>query len=613
MPFCPACGYPVSDAADTRFCARCGKELAPPAPAAGEPAAPAAGEPAATAPEAPPTAPPAVAPPAAAPPTAPPPAMPAFPPAAGTSVPAGYVPPLPPAGPAGPSPAAEFARRVFSGRWEWPAYAALAPAALLLVLAGLLGGTSGSLLSGSGIGFMARSRTALALLLQGVGGTAGISAPVDQPTDGSDGYFGYDDSDTYGGSFGSGDGSGDGFGDGSGFGSDGSAVMVSGGHDTGHSSLGMVPLTVTVLWVLVLVLVLRAMRRRQSGPEAAVRVALLSGAATLVLALCAQPSLQGVHVGSAPALAALGSLALALVTAFVVLAGPGLAGWLAARPELVAGLRVLRTAAIAMAAVVGVAAAVVLCVALGHYDQVTGWGLVLYAFILPNAGVSALNLGWGGPIDLSDRSGGASMHTSYDLGDLSHVWSGWAAVGAVAGGVVCALLIGVVAVRRSRGRAEQFAVAGVFTLAFVLLAWLSGVVSDGGLVTTGSAGRASIGPSVSSALLFGLLWSFGGVFVAPYLARSLGVRGAALYGPGAGAYGPGAGAYGAGPVAYPPPAGGAPFGPALPEQRQAGAAQAAAQEAAVPPPSAETVHDLGIVQPPRMNKPARTDRPPDHR
>ncbi|MEE4541946.1 hypothetical protein V2S66_08190 [Streptomyces sp. V4-01] len=507
--------------------------------------------------------------------------VPAFPSAPGTSVPAGYVPPPAPAVPAVPSPAGQFVRRVLAGRWDRPALAALAPAALLVVLAGLLGATSGSLLSGSGIGFMTRSRTALALLLQGVGGSVSISAPLDEPDSLDSGDDGSDSFDDGSGSFEYGDGSG-GFDDGG-----GSALMTS-GHHTGHSSLGMVPLTVTLLWVLVLAVAVRAMRRRQTGPEAAVRVALLSAAATLVLALAARPSLQGVQVGSGPALAALGSLALAFATAFAVLAGPGRAAWLAARPQLVDALRLLRTTATALAVTVGVAAIVVFCVALAHYDDVTGWGLVLYAFILPNVGVSALNLGWGGPIDLSDRSGSSGMHTSYDLGDLSHVWSGWAAVGAVAGGAVCALLIGVVAARRGRTRGEQFAVAGLFTVLFVALAWLSGVTSVGGMLVTGLDSRASIGPSVSSALLFGLLWSFGGVFVAPYVARSLGVRGAEVYGPGA---------------AYTPPGGGAPFGPQL----------VPGPGPVAPPSAGQTVHDLGVVQPPRMNQAPRGSAPPDHR
>jgi hypothetical protein len=362
----------------------------------------------------------------------------------------------------------------------------------------------------------------------------------------------------------------------------------------------MVPLTVTVLWVLVLVLALRAMRGRQSGPEAAVRVALLSAAATLVLALVAQPSLQGVHVGSSPVLATLGSLVLAFVTAFVVLPGPGRAAWLAARPQLAAPLRVLKTTAIALAVTIALAAVVVFFVAIAHYHQVTGWGLVLYAFLLPNVGVSGLNLGWGGPFDLSERSGGIRDRVSYDLGDLSHVWSGWAAVGAVAGGLVCALLIGVVAVRRSHSRAEQFAVAGLFTVLFVALAALSSVGSDGGLVVAGSNSHASVGPNISSALLFALLWSFGGVLVAPYVARALGVHGVTVYG--------------AGPVGYPPPAGGAPFGPLLtpPAQgpRQPGGPGVPPQGVppeGTPPSSAATVHDLGVVQPPRLNK------LPDHR
>ncbi len=762
MSFCPACGNPVSDAADVRFCARCGKELTPAAagadgvspdpsatptpPAAGPSAPPPAAGPSAqpgVPPVPPPAAQPAVPP---VPPGAAPPTMPAVPPAPAAAVPAGYAAPVPPAAPPGPSPAARFARRVFTGRWDGAALAALAPAVLLLGLAALLGGTSGGLLSGSGIGFLKRSRIALALLLQGVGGSVDVHAPKDEPTvdddfgsddssgdssgdsDGSDGFddssggtdgfddgsgdgsdpFGDssgDDSDPFGDSSGDdsdpfGDGSGDGsdpfgdssgddsdpFGDGSGDGSDpfgdgsdgsdgsgdtsadtgfdhasyladgddgsdtGSfsySPMTSGGH-TVHTAISMIPLTVTALWVLALALALRAVRRRASGPESAVRVALLSGAATLVLALLAQPSIEQVHLHDAPVFAVLGSIALAFVTAFAMLPAPGRAAWLAARPGLVAALRVLRATGYALLATVGVAAVVVLCVALGHYDDVTGWGVVLLAFLLPNAGVSGLSLGWGGPFDAHFRFsstgagdgvgnvGNVGNNADLDLGDLSHMWDGWAAVGAVAGGVVCALLIGVLAARLTRGRAEQFAVAGLFTVLFVALAGLSGVTFDDGVVLSTAGTHESFGPNVGYALLVALLWSFGGVLVAPYAARALGARGAALYGPavtGAPAGGPQP-AYGTPPYGQQPygPQGAQPYGPppgpygpqpqtppgAVPPQGSAPSAWAgqAPDAASAPPappgpPAGETtVHDLGVVQPPRLDK---RDGPPDHR
>lgn len=112
------------------------------------------------------------------------------------------------------------------------------------------------------------------------------------------------------------------------------------------------------------------------------------------------------------------------------------------------------------------------------------------------------------------------------------MWNGWSTAAVVAGGVLCALLIGVLAVRRSRVRSEQFAVAGVFTALFTVLVALGGLSSNGsgGLGMMGG-GHVTLGTSLPAALGFCLLWAFGGVLVGPYVARVLGVRPAPVGGP----------------------------------------------------------------------------------
>ena len=188
----------------------------------------------------------------------------------------------------------------------------------------------------------------------------------------------------------------------------------------------------------------------------------------------------------------------------------------------------------------------------------------------------------------------------------------------VAGGVGCALLIGVLAAWRSRDRVERFAVAAAYTGLFTLLAALSGVSDDGEslLLATGSR-HTSMATSVPEAMAFALLWSFGGVACGPYVWRALGGRtgtgarggagrpsGSATERTGAATWGP---ATGAAPAAVPgtPPVPGAPPGtPGTPN------AVPPTGPPAVPPPGPvpPTVHDLGIVQPDRLKK-----DPPSHR
>jgi hypothetical protein len=614
---------------------------------------------------------------------------------------AGY----PAPGPVGPSPAAAFLRRVFTGRWEMPLLVALGPALTVLGAALAIAGAAGAALPAGSIGMATRTRSALAVLVQGLGGNFRGTAKL---SDDDNGFDDSDDSDGGGNDFSGGDG-GDGFSDGGGDGGDdfsdgggdggddfsdgggdGGDDFSDGGGDGGddysdggtdgsdigyatsgsghsasyHWTVSVLPWTVTVVWVVVLVLGLRMMRSRLQaandvaerdtpdapgapgtvrpfgtagtvGAEAAVRVALLAAAAALGLGFAGEPHIQYEHFTTAPFLAALWTFVLSLVTALLVLCRPVITGWLAARPGAATAYRVAATTLYALLTTVLIAGAVVFVIALAHYHDLTGWGVAGAALMLLNLGVSGLGLAWGTPLRISagseSRGGG---HVLFGLGELDHVWGGWSVTGVVAGGLLCAVLIGVFAVRRSRSRPEQFAVAGLFTLFFVILVAVSGVHSGGDTVLSAVVNHTTLRTDVPEALGFGLLWTFGGVLVAPYVLRLFGgappqvrtaVHGTPGYPPpyGGAGYGqvpppysgqpyggqPG-GTYGAqvppqaGPPAQPAPAPGE-YRPAPTEYAPPAGEYGPPQTPAPPEPG---VHDLGVVEPDRLRK-----RPPDHR
>lgn len=600
MAFCPACGNPVSAEADTRFCARCGKQL-PPADAA---------PPAAQAPPPPPPAAPPTMP--AAPPA--PPTMPAVPPAAPGPVPQqppapagppGVPPPgygYPPPVPAGPSPAMLFLRRAMTGRWDTVAPVALVPAAAVAALAVIIGVWSGIPSDHPPIGFGTRTQAALALLLTGIGGKLHF-AITSSPDFGGGSDFGTSSD------FDSGSGS-DSY---SGLGDSGSGDFADSVNRTVHSTTSVIMLAVTVLWIVLLAVLLRRTRPRltaadgSGGAEAAVRVGLTAAAGALVLGLIARPKISAVRVDAGPVLVTLWAFAISLATALVVLCRPARERWLATRPGTATALRALRTTVLALLATIGLAGVVVFVVAGAHWSDLTGWGVAAAALFSLNLGVSGLGLGWGAPGKISVGTGSYAHTATYGLGDLNHAWHGWATVLVVLGGVVCALVIGLLAVRRSHDRFEQFLVAGMFTALFTLLAVFGGVSSDGASVvsTVPVGGHETLGSSVPEILLFGLLWSFGGVFVAPYVWRALGgslpQRAIPLN-----VWAP--------PQAVPPQAAhpadpGAPAGPAQPGPSptlHSAPTQVAPVQPAPPPPAPPaqpTVHDLGVVQPPRLNKP----------
>ncbi|MBY8878151.1 hypothetical protein [Actinacidiphila acidipaludis] len=510
------------------------------------------------------------------------------------------------AGPAGTSPAALFLRRTLTGRWDVAARAAVVPALWFVALAVVISVWSGASVHHSGVDFLTRTRVALALLLTGIGGRLDLTTRFENFPD-----------------------SGSAFGD-----SYGSSGLSDSSFTTLHSTFSVTALAMSLLWVGSLFVALRRMRTRATGAgagagagaeganppaeaarwgaaEAAVRVALLAAATALVLGLAARPHVREEHLTTRPALLTLWAFLISLATALLTLCAPDVRRWLAERPGLAATTRALVTALLALLVTVALAGAVVFVVVGADVSDTSGWGVAFAALFVLNLGVSGLGLGWGAPFRMDANNGsGSSSHFSYGLSDLGHVWHGWATAGAVAGGLVCALVLGVLAVRRSADRLEQFLVAGLFTALFTALTAFGGLSTDGAgtLVAVGAgSGHITYATSVPEALMFALLWSCGGVLVGPYVARAL--RGF-LPAPVPGAHAPGGTAAGTGAD----PGGVAhllrpPRQPAVPAPPMPGRPPLPPQGGPVEP----TVHDLGIVQPPRLNEPPGPGKPPGHR
>ncbi|WP_328861441.1 zinc ribbon domain-containing protein [Streptomyces sp. NBC_00306] len=484
--YCPHCGSPSPD--EARFCMKCGRERLPAAE------------------------------------TGPPPVPPALPPAP-TALPA----PALPAPPAGPSPVGQFAGRVLRGDWARPAQAALFPAGLLLVLAVALAFPSYGQDDEVVVGWVARLRIALAMLLQGVGGGFGIKAAEGGSPFGED--FGSDS----GSDSGFGSDSGSGFGDA--FGS--SDAM-------GSASLSLVPLTVTLLFVAALYLGARMLRTRGAGLEAAVRLSLVVTAAVLVLGLFAQPDIDGVEVSSSPLLAMLGALAISLVVSCAVLQRDHLASWLGMRPAAASAVRALGTAVRALGAVIA------LCSVVGYIvyavqDDVDGTALLGALPFLPNIGFAVLGLSWGVPLeyDVQGEAGGfgsSSESGAFGLSEIGDLWGNGAVAGALTLGVVCALTLGIWTALRSPDRREHLLTGGFLLGLFLLFLGFTGLAADvsGGVGGFGGQGRSEVAPSVPDALLFGLLWVGGAVLLAPYAVKLTGRQ-------------PAVPPYASAPPAYPPP------------------------------------------------------------
>ncbi|MEU3460945.1 zinc ribbon domain-containing protein [Streptomyces sp. NPDC006733] len=511
MPFCPACGNASAD--DARFCMKCGRELGTPPIPAQPPAAegqepPQSGQvprdgqaPPVPGPPPPPTAPPTYGGPPYGPPASGPPvyAPPAYAPPPYAPSPSPSQPLSPYAGtpyapvPQAPSPAALFLRRTVSGDWTGPLKTALWPSAVLLLFAAVLATQSNRQLDAADVGYGTRLRCYLAMVLQGVGGVLGVKLSSNSDSSSYDDY----DSSTAG------------------------PLLRSTTQDS--VTLSVVPLVVTVLWALALVLALRHLRRTQTGAEAAIRVAVVCTVAALILALVAQPDYtvpagDGGHieVSSGPFTVLLWTFVLSLLVGLFVLCRDRWAGPAATSPGLAAAARALRAALLALGLGVALCAAVVLIVLADHSDEMNSGTWTGVSLLVVNGGVSALGLAWGVPIEAT-RSGSSYETQRFGLTDLEKFNNSWAVPGAVAAGVVCALILGVVAVRRCADRREQWLAAGFYAGLFVLLIALGGVEGD---YSEGSR-SATVGAAslVPEALLFGLLWSFGGVLAVTFFFR----------------------------------------------------------------------------------------------
>ncbi|MEV6788063.1 hypothetical protein AB0M96_38115, partial [Streptomyces sp. NPDC051098] len=459
-------------------------------------------------------------------------------------------------------PVGQFAGRVLRGDWAQPAKAALFPAGLLLVLGVALAFPSYGQDDEVVVGWVARLRIALAMLLQGVGGGFEIKAA--------------EGGSPFGGDFGSDSGPGSDSGSGSGFGSDSGSGFGDGFGSSdaamGSASLSLVPLTVTLLFVAALYLGARMLRTRGAGPEAAVRLSLVVTAAVLVLGLFAQPDIDGVEVSSSPLLAMFGALAISLVVSCAVLLRDHLAGRLGMRPGAASAVRALGTAVRALGAVIALCS-VVGFIVYAVQDDVDGTALLGALPFLPNIGFAVLGMSWGVPVEYDIQGeagafGSSSASGAFGLSEIGDLWGNAAVAGALALGVVCALTLGILTALRSPDRREHLLTGGFLLGLILLFLGLSGLAADvsGGVGDFGGQGRSEVAPSVPDAFLFGLLWVGGAVFLAPYAAKLTGRQPAAPpYAPGPSAHPPapmapgaaGATVAGAWPVAGAPGQGGA--------------------------------------------------------
>ncbi|MBO8196695.1 hypothetical protein ITI46_34460, partial [Streptomyces oryzae] len=467
------------------------------------------------------------------------------------------MPPPQPVQPGPPSPLGMFLARTVKGDWLGALRVAGWPLGLLLVAACLLGIWSNDDIDDLDIGWGTRMRVALAALLQGIGGGFGVSADPDYQTNGA--------------------------------------------RIAGEAEVSGLPLLATAIWIGALVVASRFELRRlapaspSAGFEAALRIGALCGLGGLALGLYASPSYEGLELESSPGLTLLWAFLLSTFVAALVLTRGGTDAWLAARPGARAVTGALRTAGLALVCVIALASVVMFVVLLASADDVDAddvWALVA---MLPNVGTLGLALAWGAPIDvkwnITQWNAGRESFGYGELNDLAH---GWAVVGALAGGLACALLLGTLVARRSADRREQLLAAGLFVLGLLLVAALAGASFDAGFrnptaeIDGGSGGlgddygggyeggdgygndlgsgdsfaaHGEVAAGIAELLLFALLWSYGGTLLVPFIRAQFGKGGpggtglGGGTGPGAGAYGPGgygAAAYGAG--AYGTPA-----------------------------------------------------------
>ncbi|MEU1309885.1 hypothetical protein ABZ419_13450 [Streptomyces cinnamoneus] len=457
-----------------RFCMKCGKERpeaegAAAAATAGGAGAGASASAAPAMPSAPPSRPPT------APPSAPPP--PFAPPGPGYA-PGPYAP---------PSRGALFLRRAFGGDWAGSVKAAAWPTGLLLVLALVISLPSPDGYEEAGLTHWSdRFQVVIALLLQGLGASLDVEMR-----------------------------------------SGGSLLSL---FVRGSGSLSFWPLTITALWAgAVAVGAVRLRRSRTAGSsgggaEATLRIALLNAAVVLVLGLCGQPDLDMVTVSTTPVLAVLFAGALAGAVSGAVLCREEAAARLGAGARV--ALRAWGTALRALGLSVALCGLIVFVAIAANPDEAGDWAWAGALPFLINLGLMALGLSWGAGVEGSSTEQGRHKSDTLGLTELGDMAGGWAQAGAVLVGIACAVILAVLAARRSADRVEQ-ALSGVFFLASL---WLLSFVSGGAMEMTGgtsfsyrSSGMESeVATNAGELLLFGLLWTAGAILLSTALGRPRG-------------------------------------------------------------------------------------------
>ncbi|WP_190112113.1 hypothetical protein [Streptomyces cinnamoneus] len=470
-----------------RFCMKCGKERPEAEGAAAAATAGGAGAAASAAPampsappSRPPAVPPAVAPPgvhpAAGPPAAPPP--PFAPPGPG------YAPGHAPYAP--PSRGTLFLRRAFGGDWAGSAKAAAWPTGLLLVLALAISLPSPDGYEEAGLtNWSDRFQVVIALLLQGLGASLDVEMR-----------------------------------------SGGSLLSL---FVRGSGSLSFWPLTITALWAGAVAVGARRLRRSRpagsgGGAEATLRIALLNAAVVLVLGLCGQPDLDMVTVSTTPVLAALFAGALAGAVSGAVLCREEAAARLGAGARV--AVRAWGTALRALGLSVALCGLIVFVVIAAHPDEAGDWAWAGALPFLINLGLMALGLSWGAGVEGSNTEQGRHKSDTLGLTELGDMAGGWAQAGAVLVGIACAVILAVLAARRSADRVEQ-ALSGVFFLATL---WLLSFFSGGAMEMTSGTSfsyrsrgmEGEVATNAGELLLFGLLWTAGAILLSAALGRPRG-------------------------------------------------------------------------------------------
>ncbi|MCT2592122.1 hypothetical protein LHJ74_19810 [Streptomyces sp. N2-109] len=521
----------------------------------------------------------------------------------GPTVPAyAYPPPPPPGSPLGPPgrPGDSFVVRTLTGDWRRSFLAALWAPLSLLVSAVLLtlpldeffDENSPAAAVGDEIGWGERLQWCLAALLRGVGGGFELTN-----REGDAGMSG------------------------------GAAVV---------STISVVPLTVTALFVAMLWIGARHLRRFPASATAAmestVRAGLLTGALTLLLALFSQPETGDLEVSTTPVLAALGALVLCLLVTGGVLAGPWIRARLSAQPGT-GGLIAWHAWCAALRAVMAVLtlATVTVWVVLAltlDWSGTPAEGYVLMLLTAPNVGAGILGISWGAPLEYEGDSSFDSLTIeSVGISELGSEASGWAAAGAVVGGVVCALLIGWLAGRLVRGSVPGQLLTGALSATGILLTiWAAEVgltarqVSGSGFGDYesdlgGGSVRSEAGYGIAVEVLpLTVLWVSLAVLLIPYLMRALAQPTAHGYPPPGYGLPPGHGGpagYGVPPgYAYPPTVyGQPPYGTAPPGYATPPPGYATPPPAGMPPPQGATPPPAG--SPPPQETPPPTATTPD--